>query len=118
MKFRLRGIPLEANLNKKSKRLNNNPNHEALHCDLTFLNLISRSNLAIDNLIGNEKMNFIEFKTIEDEEILINLEQVVSIKPYYNQIGNRTGLTEIVLNTSESVTIKAPFSSLMSLVQE
>lgn len=63
-------------------------------------------------------MNFIRFETIEGEEILINLEQVVSIKPHYNQIGKKTELTEIVLNTSTSVTIKAPFSSLMSLVQE
>ena len=63
-------------------------------------------------------MNFIRFETIEGEEILINLEQVVSIEPHYNYLKQKTVFSDIVLTTSKLVSVRASFDCIIELLEK
>ena len=63
-------------------------------------------------------MNFIRFETIEGEEILINLEQVVSIEPQYNYLKLKTVFSEVVLTTSKLVSVRASFDYIIELLKK
>ncbi|HHR6241147.1 TPA: hypothetical protein ACS71E_003798 [Providencia alcalifaciens] len=63
-------------------------------------------------------MKFIRFGSVDGEDVLINTEQIVSIRPIKKINGRSVSFSEIELSTSNSVIVKTPFISLIKLVKE
>ncbi|BFU61200.1 hypothetical protein AO053_03445 [Haemophilus influenzae biotype aegyptius] len=63
-------------------------------------------------------MKFIRFSLVDGEDILINIEQIVSIKPIKKINGKSVSFSEIELSTSNSVIVETAFISLVELVKE
>ena len=63
-------------------------------------------------------MKFIRFGSVDGEDVLINTEQIVSIRPIKKLNDRSVSFSEIELSTSNLVIVKTLFISLIKLVEE